>query len=152
MSCSVMSFRVWGGLLIACVMVAALSDCGGKRATKTGDDEGPADQWSHGVWVYGQMCASCHGEEGHGDESNPPLAGDGSLPPKPVTADSDREVVLNTAHDVFLYTSQSMPPVEPGGLAEKDYWALVSYILFLRDGERRLKPLGAAEAKQIKLH
>ena len=142
----------WLWLLLACSLAALLGACGARRTAKMGGDDGPKDQWSQGVWVYGQLCASCHGEEGQGDEENPSLAGDGSLPPRPMSADSNREVELNTANDVFSYASTSMPPVDPGSLPKKDYWALVAYILFLRDGERRTEPLGPDEAKRIELH
>lgn len=143
----------WLWLVLVCSSAALLGACGARRTAKMGGDDGPKDQWSQGVWVYGQQCAGCHGEEGQGDDEDiPPLVGDGSLPPRAMSADSSRKIELNTAHDLFAYTSAHMPPLGPGGLSEQEYWALTAYILFLRNGERRAEPLGPEEAKRIELH
>jgi mono/diheme cytochrome c family protein len=145
-SCDSTWLFVFLGLLLG-------AGCGASRASSRSEGEAaPQDQWSQGVWLYGQNCASCHGENGEGEpEETPPLAGEGSLPTQPAEG-QERTTPLNTAADLFQFTRSAMPPLSPGSLTEEQYWALSAYVLFLRDGKRRETPLGPAEAKTIKLH
>jgi mono/diheme cytochrome c family protein len=132
-------FRTIAGLLCVALLLA----CAPRRTTIASLDDGPTDQWSRGVWLYGQHCAGCHGEHGEGDEDAPALVGDAALKP------GGEAEGFATAADVFRYAQQHMPPMSPGSLAEPEYWAVVRYVLDM--GERDVGELDAKRAAQVKL-
>ena len=85
------------GLGIAAVSALACQP----RATKVGGgDDLPQDQWSRGVFLYGQSCAGCHGDHGEGDDETPAIARDGArrwvrkTPPASSFAEARAEVAL----------------------------------------------------------
>jgi cytochrome c len=143
--------RAWVGPALVVALATGLGACGARRITKMGGDEPPKDQWSQGVWIYGQKCASCHGENAEGDEDTPALAGEEALPLEPTRDGSKRILAFYTAADVFAYASKEMPPMEPGQLAEEEYWALVAYVLKLGGHELGDEPLSAENAPSVKL-
>ena len=143
-------FRTGLAVLVASLCLAAAS-CGGNQTTIASSDGIPEDQWSRGVWLYGQHCANCHGEDGEGDEDAPPLSGEGSLPQKATWEDSPRTHDFNTAADMFSYVSEQMPPMEPGTLKEDDYWAIIFYALKQAQVEVGEPPMDASNAKNVKL-
>ncbi len=138
----------WGWLLAA--VAICCGGCGVRRTTAVGGDQAPEDQWSHGVWVYGQRCAGCHGEDLEGDEDSPGLVGDGALPLKPKQG-SERTAQFRTAKDLFAYSKAKMPPIDPGGASDKDYWAIVAYILKQGGKYDSDEPIFEGNADKIKL-
>jgi mono/diheme cytochrome c family protein len=160
--------------LMACALMAcALMACAPRRTIIASSDDAPNDQWSRGVWLYGQHCAGCHGEHGEGDEDAPALVGDVALPgagssgagssgaassgaassgaasSDAASSESARRRSFHTAADVYAYAREHMPPMSPGALPEDQYWAIVRYVLDM--GQRDVGQLDAASAATIKL-
>src|SRR5690606_7609749 len=61
-----------------------------------------ASQVARGGELFGEHCASCHGEAGQGGSKAPPLVGAQALPLNPA-AGAKRNVQFRTALDVFLW-------------------------------------------------
>jgi mono/diheme cytochrome c family protein len=95
-----------------------------KKTTLSGADDGPRDQWSRGVWIYGQECAGCHGDDNKGDDDSPALA-----PLSRAPRDGSERASFGSAADVFAYIKAEMPPMAPGTLNDADTWAVMAYIL-----------------------
>ncbi len=115
-----------------------------------GGDDLPEDQWSRGVFLYGQSCAGCHGDNGEGDEETPAIAGDGALSSSAAEG-SERQATFDTAADVFAYVKSDMPPLAPGSLSDDEYWAIVHYVLKQAQIDLGVDTLGADNAASIKL-
>jgi mono/diheme cytochrome c family protein len=109
--------------------LALVAACGIRKTTISPADDSPADQWSRGVWLYGQQCAGCHGDDGSGDEDSPALVGEGALRHRPAGADGKPEGVNETAADLHDYLLHNKPPLEPGSLGDDEAWAVVVYLL-----------------------
>lgn len=101
--------------------------------------------------LFGQQCASCHGQRGEGT-TGPAIMGTGALPEYPKESSLARnpaftdpsELALrenarpagapkrepfNTAKDLFGYISQRMPMKSPGSLKPDEYWAILNFML-----------------------
>ena len=77
-------------------------------------------QAAEGRDLYAQQCASCHGMNLLGNESGPALSG---------TAFQDRWAALPVGQ-LFDVTTTSMPSTNPGGLAARDYAAILAFMLY----------------------
>jgi mono/diheme cytochrome c family protein len=147
---------MFGRASAAALAVAALgaamvvSACGTPRTTIASGDDIPEDQWSRGVYLYGQHCSSCHGENGEGDEDTPAIAGDGAFS-REAGEGSSREVTFDTAADVFAYVKEEMPALEPGKLTDDIYWTVVAYALKQAQFDIGTEPLGPDNGKAVKL-
>jgi mono/diheme cytochrome c family protein len=130
-------------------VLAALLGCAPTKTTIVGSDDVPQDQWSRGVYLYGQHCAGCHGEAGAGDEETPPLVGEAALPLEP-RAGSERSTPFRHAADVFAFVKESMPPLEPHGVNDRDTWAILAMIL-KDNGVAVPDPLGPDNAATVPL-
>jgi cytochrome c len=106
---------------------------------------------AQGGTLFGEHCASCHGQRGEG-LSAPAIMGVDALPeyPKDPTMSSDirstdpaeqqlrqqlypggapmREP-FRTAADLYNYVSSQMPKKHPGSLGSQDYWKIVTFML-----------------------
>ena len=82
-----------------------------------------------GARVYETQCAGCHGETGEGARGIPELVGADALLPRRSKRQDGK--TFQTAQDVFDYTSTKMPlpPKRVGSLSERDYWAVVSFLI-----------------------
>jgi mono/diheme cytochrome c family protein len=133
-----------GEWAVAGLLAMTMMGCA-RTTTKVGkSDDVPDDQWSRGVWLYGQSCSGCHGDDGEGAEDTPKLAGDGAMPLEPPEG-SDRTAKLGHAGDLFAYIKAEMPPLEPGSLTESQYWAITFYILKQAQIDVSPERLGAEE-------
>lgn len=140
------------GVRLTCVLWLAWSAvaCAPPKTTLVSADElRDADQWSQGVWLYGQHCAGCHGDDGAGDEDTPAIAGDGALPESPRPS-SERTARFRTAEDVFAFVNKTMPPMAPGSLKPTEYWAVVAYAL-KQAGVKMKADLGPSNARAVEL-
>jgi mono/diheme cytochrome c family protein len=113
-------------LLAACISCA----CASQRATGQGQEWALARRADPtGARVYDAHCAGCHGATGEGARGIPALVGAEAL----VFQRGKRQEgkTFQTAQDVFDYTSTKMPlpPKRVGSLSERDYWAVVSFLL-----------------------
>ena len=77
-------------------------------------------QAAEGRGLYAEHCASCHGMDLLGNESGPALSG---------KAFQDRWA-SRPAEQLFDVTATSMPSTNPGGLAARDYAAILAYMLY----------------------
>jgi len=77
-------------------------------------------QAAEGRGLYAEHCASCHGMALLGNESGPALSG---------KAFQDRWA-SRPAEQLFAVTTTSMPSTNPGGLAARDYAAILAYMLY----------------------
>ena len=77
-------------------------------------------QAAEGRGLYAEHCASCHGMTLLGNESGPALSG---------KAFQDRWA-SRPAGQLFDVTATSMPSTNPGGLAARDYAAILAYMLY----------------------
>ncbi len=135
---------------MAVLAVAILGACGNPRTTIASSDDIPEDQWSRGVYLYGQHCSSCHGDNGEGDEDTPAIAGEGALS-REAPEGSSREVSFDTAADVVAYVKEEMPALEPGSLSDDVYWTTVAYVLTQAEIDIGTEDLGPENGKTVKL-
>ena len=77
-------------------------------------------QAAEGRVLYAEHCASCHGPNLLGNESGPALSG---------KAFQDRWAKRPTGQ-LFDVTATSMPSTNPGGLAARDYAAILGFMLY----------------------
>jgi cytochrome c len=67
-------------------------------------------QADRGGALYGQHCASCHGNAGQGSDKAPPVVGQNALPLDPPAAAKYRKGQFHTAREVFDFVKVNMPP------------------------------------------
>ena len=77
-------------------------------------------QAAEGRGLYAEHCASCHGMNLLGNESGPALSGE---------AFQDRWA-SRPVGQLFDVTTTSMPSTNPGGLAARDYAAILGFMLY----------------------
>ena len=87
-----------------------------------------ADEATRGATLYGEKCASCHGDAGQGGKKAPAVVGKDALPLDPRSG-SKREGQFKTALDVFNYVKTKMPGDDPGSLSDDEYRAIVAFDL-----------------------
>jgi mono/diheme cytochrome c family protein len=118
--------------------VAALGAC----ATTSAPAESPtpasaasppttfAEQVAAGGTLYGQNCASCHGDAGQGGKA-PRLVGlkEGALPLDPPADRKFRKTPFLTVADVATFVVANMPPKKGGSLPADQYLAILAFAL-----------------------
>jgi cytochrome c len=87
---------------------------------------------AEGEKIYGEQCASCHGDFGEGNGRFPELAGgQGTL------KDPDPKKTVGSywpyAPTVFDYVKRAMPFPAPQSLSDDEVYAVVAYILNMND-------------------
>ncbi|MCX7740306.1 MAG: cytochrome c [Meiothermus sp.] len=82
-----------------------------------------AQQLALGSQVYQAQCATCHAQGAQGLVGSAPLS---------------RLTRYRTAQGLYDYVTLSMPPTNPGGLKDEEYWAVIAYIL----SENKVLPAG----------
>jgi mono/diheme cytochrome c family protein len=117
-----MSRLHWAAAVLAGALAAGVSCSPQNEIVKPNV---PDDPWSRGVFLYGQHCAGCHGEDGEGTEGRPKLAPLARAP----QPGSDRKVTFETAADLQSYIKKTMPQLEPGTLTDAQAWDLTLYVL-----------------------
>ena len=101
--------------------------------TSTGGEAAPATfaaQVAQGQALYGEHCASCHGDSGEGTSHGPRVVGmsQGALPLEPRSG-SHRTARFVTVADVGTFAATQMPADHPGSLAGPQYWAILAFDL-----------------------
>lgn len=111
-----------------------------------------AEQTTVGQKLFGENCASCHGDAGEGGGKTPRVVGldKGALPLDP-PAGAKRTVKFKTAADVGDYAAKNMPPGQGGSLKAWEYWAIIAFDL-KANGVTSDKKIDASSAKDIVLH
>ena len=116
-----------------------------------GTDDGVA-QAERGAKLYGDNCASCHGDKGEGTKGGPAVVGKDALPKDPPKKAKYRKVPFNTALDVAQYVMKSMPADNPGGLEPGQYWDIMAFDLKANGVDVSGKHIDEKTAGDIKLH
>lgn len=90
-----------------------------------------AEQVTLGQQLYGEHCASCHGDSGQGSKDAPPVVGldNGALPLDPPPNAKHRKTQFKTVADVADFAVKNMPAKAPGSLSEQQYWAILAFDL-----------------------
>jgi cytochrome c len=109
-----------------------------------------AEAAERGATLYGQKCASCHGDAGQGAKA-PALVGKDALPLDPRPG-SKRGVQFKTALEVFQYVKAKMPGDDPGSLSDEDARAIVAFDLKANGVDLAGKDLSDATLAAIALH
>src|SRR5262249_8811708 len=86
-------------------------------------------QAAMGQKLYGEHCASCHGDGGQGTKKAPPVVGKDALPLDPPKTAKNRKVQFRTAKDVYDFVAKNMPGKKPGSLKPEEYQAIVAFDL-----------------------
>lgn len=147
--------------IVMCSGLLALSvACGGgetpQPTTPTSAPSSGAGSWNDqvaaGQKLYGEHCASCHGNGGEGVKA-PRVVGlsQGALPLDPPAGAKYRKTQFHTAADVADFVVHSMPPGGAGSLPEKDYWAILAFDLHA-NGVDLPKPIDGSNAKDVVIH
>lgn len=110
-----------------------------------------ADQVARGAELYGENCASCHGDAGQGSADAPPLVGEGALPLEPPPGAQHRTVQFRTALDVYQWVKEAMPADAPGSLTDGEYVDILAFDL-KANGVELDAPLDAQTAAELVLH
>jgi S-disulfanyl-L-cysteine oxidoreductase SoxD len=89
-----------------------------------------AEQVALGQTLYGQQCASCHGNSGEGGKA-PAVVGldKGALPLDPPPTAKYRKTQFKTVADIATFVVKHMPANAPGSLPEEQYWAILAFDL-----------------------
>lgn len=150
-------------LTILCAL-SLLSACGGSpggaRAKSVADAK---KRTPEGARVFERQCSGCHGRNGEGDGSSPPLMGPTALPiyapGDPAVSGGQEEDTdsaaprppLRTAEDLHGYVKAWMPLPKDriGSLSDGDYWAVVNFILIANDSPVPPNGVNAGNASSV---
>ena len=88
-------------------------------------------QLEAGKKVYADKgCAKCHGDDGAGSKTSPPVIGDKALPEAaPKTAKLRKGVKFTTAKDLHDFIKKEMPLKKGGTLSDEESAAVTAWIL-----------------------
>jgi len=103
-----------------------------------------------GQKLYGEKCASCHGDSGEGKKA-PAVVGisKGALPLDPPPTAKYRKQQFKTVADVADFVVKSMPPDSPGSLSADEYYAILAFDLKANGIDLGDKKLDAALAPTL---
>ena len=110
--------------LIACQSSQNAGSNTSSNAPSNNHEFSTADaQIAHGVKVYTQSCAACHGASGQGTDDGPMLVGEGAL------AD------YHSAMDIAVFVTKNMPPKKSSKVStsERDFWNMKASSKMLND-------------------
>jgi mono/diheme cytochrome c family protein len=144
-------------IVIITAMCGALFACGGgsgpgAAAPGAAEPTTFAEQVAVGQKLFGENCASCHGDAGEGSGKVPRVVGlDKGALPLDAPAGSSRNVQFKTAADVGDWASKNMPPKHGGSLKDWEYWSVIAFDL-KANGVTLDKKVDAGSAKEVVLH
>jgi hypothetical protein len=100
--------------------------------------------------IYALRCAACHGENGEGVGSYPPVAGGrGTLRgDKPVTTVGSYWPYATTVWD---YINRAMPPQKPGSLSADEVYSTTAFILYLNGIVEDEEVMNAKSLARVKM-
>jgi cytochrome c len=128
----------------------AIANC----ATMSGAEntEAGRSQADEGAKLYGQHCASCHGDAGQGTKDAPPVVGKNALPLDPPATAKVRTTQFHTAQDVAQFVAANMPAKAPGSLTTDQYYDILAFDLKANGIDVSKKKIDPMTAAEIKLH
>ncbi len=111
-----------------------------------------AEQVTLGQKLFGEKCASCHGDSGEG-KTAPKVVGldQGALPLAPPPGAKYRKTEFKTVADVATFVVKSMPPKAPGSLTEEEYYAILAFDLKANGIDLGDKKLDGALAQTLEI-
>ncbi len=127
------------------------------KASSNNHEFSTADaQIAHGIKIYTNNCASCHGDAGQGTDKAPFLVGKGAFED------------YHSALDVAVFVTKNMPPkntkavstseqdffsvrAQQPKLTDRDYWAVLAFALSA-NGVQLAEPVGPHNASNIILN
>lgn len=111
-----------------------------------------AEQVSLGQKLYGEKCATCHGDAGQGKKA-PALVGldKGALPLDPPADRKYRHSRFVTVADVADFVVHNMPPKAPGSLSTEEYFSILAFDLKANGIDIGDKKLDAALAPTLEI-
>lgn len=116
-------------MTIAMISMMGLGCGGGEAAAPAARQPAAApDQVARGGALYGENCASCHGDGGQGTAGAPAVVGASALP-LVAPAGAKRDVEFRTAGDVLRWVRVAMPGDAPGSLSPDEYAAILAFAL-----------------------
>jgi cytochrome c len=144
--------------LIAALAGGCAHDAGGAQpaaagttaatgAPSGGDALAQADR---GGALYGQHCATCHGNSGQGSDKAPPVAGANALPLERPNA-KFRKTQFHTARDVYDFVGPNMPP-NAAKLTQDQYLDIMAFDLKANGVDLTGKTITPDSLKAIVLH
>ena len=99
-------------------------------------------QVEHGAKLFQERCAGCHGDRLEGGDHGPPLRDDAFW----------QEWTGQPARALYSRVISTMPPDEPGGLAEKDVIDILAHLAVVNGAKLGTKAIERAdELNSIKL-
>lgn len=142
---------VLAGGLVLC----GLMGCGGttpEASSPPGPSTAAGDQIALGAKLYGQSCASCHGNGGEGGKDTPAVVGKSALPLDPPPIARHRKTQFHTGADVFAFVKATMPANAPGSLTDEEYAAILAFDLKANGVDMTGKHVDTASAASFVLH
>lgn len=125
-------------LLIGSLGLSLLACGGSSSGAKSPAPATLDDQVAMGQKLFGDKCASCHGDKGQGGDKAPALVGAHALED------------YQSAKQVFEYSKKNMPPDKSGSLTDDEYWSIVAF-LTKQNGFAIPTLLTAQNAESVKL-
>jgi hypothetical protein len=165
-----LAFRVLAVLAVPTSLGLA---CASTKLGATPDELARArDQSADGATVFTNECATCHGGRGEGLASSPSIMGPGALPEFPRNTGgvgdptiTDPQLIqiqaqtrpagaawrdpFRNAQDLYTFTTTHLPKARAANLHEKDYWAVVGYLLAAQGASLPPGGVGPANAASI---
>jgi mono/diheme cytochrome c family protein len=142
-------------VLVGGLAVCGLMGCGGAGVEGTSATSPPGaagDQIALGAKLYGQSCASCHGNGGEGGKDAPAVVGMTALPLDPPAGAKHRTTQFHTGADVFAFVKANMPANAPGSLSDEEYAAILAFDLKANGVDMTGKHVDTASAASFVLH
>ena len=139
-------------ILVTMVIGAALAIANCATMSSAENNEAGRSQADEGGKLYGQHCASCHGDAGQGTKGAPPVVGKDALPLDPPATAKVRTTQFHTAQDVAQFVAANMPAKAPGSLTTEQYYAILAFDLKANGIDVSKKRIDPTTAAEIKLH
>jgi cytochrome c len=134
------------------VITAALAIASCATMPSAEKNEPGGSQADEGAKLYGQYCASCHGDAGKGTKDAPPVVGKNALPLDPPATATVRKTQFHTAQDVAQFVAANMPAKTPGSLTTEQYYNILAFDLKANGIDVSKKKIDPMTAAEIKLH
>jgi cytochrome c len=147
-----MDRRCYGRTGFTMILTAALTIASCATTPRTENREAVGSQADEGAKLYGQYCASCHGDAGQGTKGAPPVVGKNALPLDPPATAKVRNTQFHTAQDVAQFVAASMPAKAPGSLSTDQYYDILAFDLKANGIDVSKKKIDPTSAAEIKLH
>ena len=146
-----MNTHLLASCAVTLLFASAPVGCGG-GVGESANDVTSVEQIAAGKETFAADCAKCHGAEGHGTATAPPLVGKDALPLDPRPGARLRKTHFHTGKDVLDFIRVYMPLDQPGALSEDQYDAVLAFALQANGVDLHGMQVSAASASSFVLH